>query len=552
MRIPDIPEQERNDQDVDTDEGNSISELQAASIDNQPLIKAILLHSLPLMVNNVVVAINQFGSAIIISSMGSDVIAASAYVSAVSSVLIFPAEMILHALQPILGSKVEHPKETGSIVKETIVFGMILSFPLMVALLFTEPVLVLFGQNPKLAKIAGDYFLFDIFRLPASMTIQTLLQFFIASKRERLLVPVSMVRTGADLSVSYLLINAAKLDTLGWRISTVVHQWISLGIILTYTKLDKSFKEYDLFHLNSNGANLTDGLISMWRTFKDIIRIGLPIGIQLCFELAARFINPLMLGHKSSSALTAYHITSQYTHAFTLLISSLSTTSCVLISQALGKGFYSDPKRIGLLATGIGAFISFFPFPVFCTMPRLLASFLLKKDSDDYEEIQAYSRFMFPIVGLGMIGLSLKYISTGSLRGYGKTSLPMMADFLGSLVVGVGLSVLLGFVLNRNALGIAIGEMVGVFIAATIIFRNFIRTSTLERGYDYLEDNELDHTSPSGQQQSNSPINLLSRPNPPNSFGNSSKISPRSSSSRRGSLEEQQLLERADTNVQHP
>jgi len=479
-------------------EGSEIEIETAAS-----LLKKLLKHTIPIVLDNLIVASTDFGNAIIITKIGGSAVAANAYIGTIKNLFLSPTGAIFYSLQPILSKEfAKHNQgEFNEILKSSLLLVVPISIATAAILIPISSLLKLLGQDELLSDITADYFRYYVGSLPASLIIQNLLQVFLSTNNQILLIPTSILRTTLELGLGFTFVYGFEMGMTGWKLSTLLQPWISLIFILLGLKLTNRFDFSSMFKINLNQHGPKERICNILGKQLEILRLGVPVGGQIFLELAARFTNTLILGRQSQYALIAYNISGQWTYWIVNLHASISTSAAVLVANLRAKGKLAELKKVGNISLAIGFSISTAALITYSALSRPLTSVLLDKDSN-YEAIADFSKIILPIASVSTLSFGFKYISSGIARGYEKTTAPMLWDFAGSVAIGLTLAILLVFAFDwDDPYAVVVAELIGSIFASlgTTIYAHKLSESRaiVDAQDNYTENSNFDDNCPS-------------------------------------------------------
>jgi MATE family, multidrug efflux pump len=169
----------------------------------------------------------------------------------------------------------------------------------------------------------------------------------------------------------------------------------------------------------------------------------------------------------------------------------VASATAVFVGRAVGSSDEPAVRRYAIagLVCGVGFMCA--SALVFLLFPVVLAG-LYSSDA----EVVALAAGLIPIAGLFQVFDGTQVVSAGILRGIGDTRFPMIAAALGFWLVGLPLSVLLGFNAGLGAEGLWWGSLVALMaVAALLLYRVRIR---LRRS---MERVIIDHRDPVADSQ---------------------------------------------------
>jgi MATE family multidrug resistance protein len=139
----------------------------------------------------------------------------------------------------------------------------------------------------------------------------------------------------------------------------------------------------------------------------------------------------------------------------------------VLVGQAVGAGDASRARRSAAAALGLGAGFMLLAAVVLVALPGPLARLFTRE-----APVVAVTVLLLPIAGVFQVFDGLQVVSIGVLRGVGDTRAPVVLNILGFWLLGLPVSVLLGFGLHAGAVGLWWGLVAGlVAVALSLLLR---------------------------------------------------------------------------------
>src|SRR5262249_36890657 len=180
-----------------------------------------------------------------------------------------------------------------------------------------------------------------------------------------------------------------------------------------------------------------------------ILRVGVPIGLHLGAEVGVFALAGFLAGRLGADALSA--------HQVALTLSSVTFTFAIGIGNAgsvrvgLAVGAHDTPgaRRAGLRALGAGAAFMGCMALLFLGFPRQLVAVMT-----DVPAIAATAVPLLAVVAVFQISDGLQGVGAGVLRGAGVSRFTFTANVVGHYLVGLPLSLWLGFGLGLGVVGI--------------------------------------------------------------------------------------------------
>jgi MATE family multidrug resistance protein len=142
----------------------------------------------------------------------------------------------------------------------------------------------------------------------------------------------------------------------------------------------------------------------------------------------------------------------------------VSSAAAVIVGHAVGRGDAPGVRRATSAALLIGAGFMACTGLLFIGLPGPLA----RVYSDD-AAVLALAVLLLPIAGVFQVFDGLQVVALGLLRGLGDTRVPMLVNVLGFWLVGMPVSVWLGFGAGFGAVGLWWGLVAGLVMVALFL-----------------------------------------------------------------------------------
>jgi MATE family multidrug resistance protein len=174
----------------------------------------------------------------------------------------------------------------------------------------------------------------------------------------------------------------------------------------------------------------------LWRT----VLLGAPIGIQLQLELGAFGVIALLMGTLGTVSMAAHQVAINLASLTFMVPLGISTAAAVRVGHAVGRQDGSGARRAASAALLCGAGFMALTAVLFIGLPLALATLYTSDGA-----VTALAAALIPIAGVFQVFDGLQVVSSGILRGIGDTRVPMVINVLGFWLVGLPVSVALGF-----------------------------------------------------------------------------------------------------------
>jgi MATE family multidrug resistance protein len=214
------------------------------------------------------------------------------------------------------------------------------------------------------------------------------------------------------------------------------------------------------------------------RPLARMLRIGLPIGGQMVLEVGAFGTVALFMGALGVLQVAAHQVAINIASLTFMVPLGVSSAAAILVGHAVGRGDHAAMRRATTAALAVGGGFMMLTAALLTAAPGPLAAIYTHD-----EAVLALAVVLLPLAGIFQVFDGLQVVALGLLRGLGDTYVPMIVNVIGFWVIGMPVSLWLGFGLDLGAVGLWWGLVAGlVMVAAFLLHRLWLRTRrALER-----------------------------------------------------------------------
>ena len=380
---------------------------------------------------------------------------------------------VLMALDPVVAQAVGARDElaVSRAVQRGLVISLVLTVLTSLALAPATAVLTALRQPDDVIPLAAEYTRIAIPGVYAFLAFVVLRQTLQAMKR---MTPIVVTIVGANVvnvGINWMLIYGRagfpEMGVAGASWATSISRWIMALVLL--------------------------GL--GWRTFKPclvpfrretfapkpllrMLRLGAPIGLQFQLEFGAFAMIGLLMGWIGTTAMAGHQVAINLASLTFMVPMGIGAAAAVLVGQAVGRGDAPGARQASRAALVCGTVFMTVSAVVLLLVPDELAGIYTSQP-----EVLAAAVLLIPIAGVFQIFDGIQVVAVGVLRGIGDTRAPVIVNLLGFWVIGVPVSMYLGFRTELGAAGLWWGLVAGlVAVACFLLLRVRSRLSqTLHR-----------------------------------------------------------------------
>lgn len=198
-----------------------------------------------------------------------------------------------------------------------------------------------------------------------------------------------------------------------------------------------------------------------------MLRLGVPIGAQQELEVAYFGGLIVLMGLLGTISVAAHQAAINLASLTFMVPVGVGSATAVFVGRAVGARDEPAVRRYAIAGLMCGVGFMCVAAVVFLLLPWQLARLY----STDLEVV-TLAAGLIPIAGLFQVFDGTQVVSAGILRGIGDTRFPMVAAALGFWLIGLPLSVLMGFNARLGAEGLWWGSLFALIaVAALLLYR---------------------------------------------------------------------------------
>jgi MATE family multidrug resistance protein len=376
---------------------------------------------------------------------------------------------VVQATAPLIATArgARRPREVRRAVRQGIWVTVAVSLPCSVLLWHARPLLEGLGQDPALLDDTETYLRAAAFGLPLGVGFVVLRNLASAYDRTRPIMVVMAVAVVVNVAVSWALIfghlGLPRLEVLGAGIAASSIWALMFLALLGWCVLARPFRRMRL---------LGRFWRPDWAKFRQIWRLGLPIGAAMLLETVLFGASAYMVGRFGTAELAAHQVTLQLASMTFMVPLGIGIAATIRIGLAAGAGDAPAIRRAGWVAAALGAGFMTLMAVAFWTVGADLAALFFDPADPSSGAALAVVAVLVKAAALFQLGDGLQVIGISALRGLKDTAVPMWLAGLGYGLVGLPACLLLGFGLGLGVLGVWLGLVVALtVVAAAMLLR---------------------------------------------------------------------------------
>ncbi|MBX0332008.1 MATE family efflux transporter [Pontibacter sp. HSC-14F20] len=341
--------------------------------------------------------------------------------------------------------------------------NLLLGVILFIAGYFLSPYITWLDQPEEVVRQAIPYVNILFLSMVPLMLFQGFRQFAEGLSLTKQAMYISIIANGLNVVLNYILIygklgfEPMGLVGAGWAtlISRVVMALMMGGYVL-YAKRFAAFHRFLTFrHLS---------FVHMYHIF----RLGLPISGQMVFEMGAFSFSAIMIGWLGARELAAHQIAINVASVTYMMASGIAAAATIRVGNQKGLRNFRAMQVAGTSSFMMGVLFMMVSGLLMIAGKNFIPSLYL----DDSMVIELASTLLI-IAALFQISDGVQVVGLGALRGLEDVRIPGLISLIAYWVIGLPVGYILCFKLDFGVHGIWTGLLVGLSVAAILLFLRF-------------------------------------------------------------------------------
>jgi multidrug resistance protein, MATE family len=255
-----------------------------------------------------------------------------------------------------------------------------------------------------------------------------------------------------------------RMEITGLALSSVFALWMMFFALIIYILSNKDLQTYRLLQ------KLPQFDLPV---FRELLRLGLPIGIATTLETGLFTIITYLMGVLGTAVLAAHQIVFQTIIITFMVPLGMSFAATIRVGQWFGLQNRREMARAGSVSLLMGAGFMTIMAIVLLVFPQQIIGLYIDLQDPRNADAISLAKPMMQIAAIAQIIDGVQKIAVGALYGLQDTQVPMLLSFIAFWGVGLTSGYLLGFHTNLGSTGLWIGQTLGVAVAALIFVWRF-------------------------------------------------------------------------------
>lgn len=377
---------------------------------------------------------------------------------------------ILMAVTPVVAQLVgaRNFKEIGINARQALWLSQILAIPAFFLIRNLEFVMHFIDVTPEIIPIAQGYLgaiSWGVFPVSGYMALRFFNEGMSVTRPGMYFALIGvLVNIIGNYALMYGAFGFPELGAVGCGYaSSLVGVVMFLGMLI-FTMKHPPYNRFEIF----SSFKKPD-----WPYLKELLRVGVPIGLSSTMEVTMFAVVSLLMGSLSTIAVAGHQVAINFAAMTFMVPFGLSTAITTRVGNAIGKSKVTEARLRGYVGITLATLFMSFTAIIIYLFPDVISN-IYTQDS----AVQEVAISLLYMAAIFQISDGLQVSSYGALRGLKDTKIPMVVNFIAYWMVGLPLGYYLGISRNIGPQGLWMGLIAGLTIAAILHNIRFYKLTT--------------------------------------------------------------------------
>ena len=378
------------------------------------------------------------------------------------------------AITPIIAkadAEKDH-KKIRSAFHHGLLLCTVIGVVLFMLTVLSKPIMNLMHQPKDVVDLASPYIDWVSFSLIPLVIYQGYKQFADGLSQTKYSMYAIFLTNVVHVFFNYVLIYGVwffpKLGIIGAALGTVISR-IMLVVFMHY--LIKNNERMSQYFKNFSFKEIKKSML------KKIMNLGFPSAMQMLFEVALFTAAIWLSGSISKNSQAANQIALTLATTTFMIAMGLNVTAMIRVSNQKGLNDFKNlivvARSIFLLAIIVETIFGIAFVVLHNYLPHLFLNMNDTSQALDNKEVILIASKLLLVAAVFQISDGIQVVVLGALRGLQDVKIPMYITFVAYWVIGFPISFYLGKYTNLDTVGIWIGLLAGLTVAAFFLYIRF-------------------------------------------------------------------------------
>ena len=402
---------------------------------------------------------------LMVGHLGAEPLAAASLANVIFYVIMVFGLGVSLAVTPLVAAAdgEKDASKIRSIFSNGLLVNTVLGILLALVTVASTPVLYSLNQPPPVVTLAIPYLNIITVSVIPYMIFQSLRQFAEGMGNTRQAMYITLTGNALNIVLNYLLIYGKMgfpelgLNGAGW--ATLIARSVMAFLMGLYIYRAPKFRPFRAAFLVSDISK---------KVIRRILNVGIPAGFQFVFEVSAFGFAAIMMGWLGTQNLAAHQIAINLASISYMMSTGIASAATIRVGNQFGRR-----DLLNLRAAGNTCFVMVSLFMacaavIFLGFKNVLPTLYISEPGviDIASQLLIVAAFFQISDGVQVVGM-------GALRGIEDVRIPTVIAITAYWIIGLPAGYLLAFSLGMGATGIWYGLLIGLSLAAVLLFYRF-------------------------------------------------------------------------------
>lgn len=402
---------------------------------------------------------------VMVAWLGADALAAGGLGTSLFFVSFIFSVGPMMAVSPLVAQArgAKQPRAMRRYVRQGFWVGAAIGTPLVIAMMRAEPILLALGQAPQAAAAAAEYLSYRAVGLVPMLWFVCIRSFLSAYGRPNGVIGVLIGGIFANAFLNWALIfgnlGLPALGLIGAGIASTLVNTLMFILAASYVARARGLKRLAIFGRFWR---------SDWQKFREVLALGLPIGITRLLEAGSFSTALFLMGILSQDELAAHNIAVQYAGIAFMIPLGLSQAGSVRVGFAIGARDWAGIDRAANAVVAVALVYLLTSMAILIAAPGFWVTRFLDPADPANTVVIAHAITFVTVAGMFQLFDGMQAIGSGILAGMKDTRGPMVVAGVGFWLIGIPTAATLAFRFDLGGIGIWFGVAFGLATVATM------------------------------------------------------------------------------------
>jgi MATE family multidrug resistance protein len=439
---------------------------------------ATLALAWPLALANLAQMLVHAVDVIFVARLGDEPLAATSLAIALFGVLLWSLSGMSGMVAALIAAELGRKRHAVREVRRSVRMGLWLAVGLgvlaMGICMMGERLMLLTGQDPVIAALAGDFLAVVMWAMIPMQLANVLRNFVSALGRPIFATAITVLAIGVSVLFNYAFVfgnlGAPALGLEGSALASVLTSLFILAAYVVAIQADRRLRRYRVFG---------NWWRPEWSRLTELLRIGTPVSLTILAEAGLFSAAAFLVGRIGPSELAGHTIALQLAALAFQVPFGVAQAATIRVGYFYGARDRAAIARAGWTAIALGGGFMVLTAAVLLFAPRTIIRIYVDPDAPRNAAMVAFAVQYMAVAAAFQLFDGVQAVAAGVLRGLQDTRVPMIMALFGYWIPGLGAAIALGFFTPLEGTGVWIGLAVGLVVVAALLMQRWARRARL-------------------------------------------------------------------------